>query len=98
MQLKRNHFLLVGLLLFFLGIQFRLVQSFTLSERSSRFIAAQMGEGGATRPGPWPTVASRKVVQPPRWLGLALMSVGAVVTLKSLSMAPSSGKSAADEG
>jgi hypothetical protein len=29
---------------------------------------------------------SRKVVKPPRWLGLALMSVGSVLTLKSLSM------------
>ena len=28
----------------------------------------------------------RKVVEPPRWLGLALMSVGAVLTVKSLSM------------
>jgi hypothetical protein len=26
------------------------------------------------------------VVTPPRWLGLALMSVGSVMTLKSLSM------------
>jgi hypothetical protein len=26
------------------------------------------------------------VVTPPRWLGLALMSVGSVLTLKSLSM------------
>jgi hypothetical protein len=25
-------------------------------------------------------------VQPPKWLGLALMSVGSVLTLKSLSM------------
>jgi hypothetical protein len=28
----------------------------------------------------------RKVVEPPRWIGLALMSVGAVLTVKSLSM------------
>jgi uncharacterized protein (DUF849 family) len=28
----------------------------------------------------------RKVVEPPRWLGLALMSAGAVLTVKSLSM------------
>ena len=32
----------------------------------------------------------RKVIEPPRWLGLALMSVGAVLTVKSLSMKGSS--------
>jgi len=71
MSLNRNHLLLAGLLLFFLGVQFRLVSSFTLNERSSHFVAA--------RP-------LRKVVEPPRWLGLALMSVGAVFTVKSFSM------------
>lgn len=39
MQLRRQHFLLLGLLLFFAGVQFRLVESFTLSEKSSYFVA-----------------------------------------------------------
>jgi hypothetical protein len=34
----------------------------------------------------WQGAAPRKVIEPPRWLGLALMSVGAVMTVKSLSM------------
>jgi len=72
---KSHHLLLAGLLLFFVGMQFRLVESFTLNERSSRFVATQLGDGLA-----------RKVVQPPRWLGLALMSTGAVLTFKSVSM------------
>lgn len=92
MAMRREHILMVGLLLFLLGVQFRLVTSFTLSERSSRFIAAQMGErqypqAAAT----WTQAASRKIVQPPRWLGLALMSFGSVLTLKSLSMGRSTG-------
>ena len=36
---NRQHLLLVGLLLFLLGMQFRLVESFTLNERSSTFVA-----------------------------------------------------------
>lgn len=86
--MKRQHILLVGLLLFFAGVQFRMVESFTLSERSSQFVSAQLGN----RPQPqqqslWGSNApGRKVVQPPKWLGLALMSVGSVLTLKSLSM------------
>jgi hypothetical protein len=87
MRIKRHHLLLAGLLLFFTGVQFRLVESFTLSERSSHFIAAQLGGRGGPQPQQlWQNLPSRKVVKPPRWLGLALMSVGSVLTLKSLSM------------
>ncbi len=82
---KRNHLLLAGLLLFLAGMQFRVVQSFTLNERSSTFVAARMGSG-PQQPAIWQGAAPRKVIEPPRWLGLALMSVGAVMTVKSLSM------------
>lgn len=85
---KRHHMLLAGLLLFFAGIQFRVVQSFTLSEKSSTFVAARMGAG--PQPVLWQSAPLRKVIEPPRWLGLALMSVGAVLTVKSLSMKSSS--------
>ncbi len=87
MRVQRHHLLLGGLLLFFAGVQFRLVESFTLSERSSHFISAQLGDkGGFQAQTLWQNIPSRKVVTPPRWLGLALMSVGSVMTLKSLSM------------
>lgn len=82
---KSHHLLLAGLLLFFVGMQFRMVESFTLNERSSRFVAAQMGDAAA-RQAYWQNPPLRKVVEPPRWLGLALMSVGAVLTFKSVSM------------
>jgi hypothetical protein len=84
MAVNRNRLLLAGLLLFLLGMQFRLVASFTLNERSSHFVAARLG--GGPQPSSWQTAPLRKVVEPPRWLGLALMSVGAVFTVKSLSM------------
>ena len=87
MRVQRHHLLLAGLLLFLVGVQFRLVESFTLSERSSHFVAAQLGDKGTMQPQMlWQNMPSRKVVRPPRWLGLALMSVGSVLTLKSLSM------------
>ena len=86
---KRSHLLLAGLLLFLVGVQFRMVESFTLSEKSSRLLVAQLGDtgfpqqqslfGGAA-------TAGRRTVQPPAWLGLALMSIGSVISLKSLSM------------
>lgn len=82
----RHHLLLTGLLLFLMGIQFRMVQSFTLNENSTTFVAARMGAGQLPQQGMWQSPPLRKVVEPPRWLGLALMSVGAVLTMKSLSM------------
>ncbi len=84
--MKRQHILLVGLLLFFAGVQFRMVESFTLSEKSSHFVSAQMGRGGPAQSLWGNNQPGRKVVEPPKWLGLALMSVGSVLTLKSLSM------------
>jgi hypothetical protein len=86
MKLTRHNLLMVGLLLFFAGVQFRMVESFTLNERSSRFVAARLGNGGDFPQSVWQTSPGSKMVQPPRWLGLALMSVGSVLTLKSLSM------------
>jgi hypothetical protein len=79
---KRHHILLAGLLLFMAGVQFRVVESFTLNERSTRFVATELG--GSPGQAMWENVPVRKVVEPPRWLGLALMSVGAVLTVKSL--------------
>ena len=76
MVFNRHRLLLAGLLLFLLGIQFRVVASFTLNERSSHFVAARLGAG--PQPSAWE-------MEPPRWLGLALMSVGAVLTVKGLS-------------
>ncbi len=89
MNAKRQHILLAGLLLFFAGIQFRMVQSFTLNEKSSSFVAARMG--GGVQAATWQAAPLRKVIEPPRWLGLALMSVGAVLTAKSLSMRGATG-------
>jgi len=87
MDSTRHNLLLAGLLAFFLGVQFRVVDSFTLNERSTHFVAARLG---SREPAPmsWQAPPLRKVVEPPRWLGLALMSVGAVLTVKSLSLKP----------
>lgn len=86
---RRSHLLLAGLLLFLVGVQFRMVESFTLSEKSSKLLVAQLGDRGFPQQqslfaGGAP--AGRRTIQPPAWLGLALMSVGSVITLKSLSM------------
>lgn len=82
--MKRQTILLIGLLVFFAGIQFRMVQSFTLSDFSSRFVVSQPAPVSTGNNPAWPGSAGRKVVEPPRWLGLALMSVGSILTLRSM--------------
>lgn len=84
--MKPHYLLIVGLLLFFTGVQFRMVESFTLSEPSSQFVSVQMGARLQPQPSAWGTGPGRKVVEPPRWLGLALMSVGSVLTLKGIAL------------
>lgn len=84
MVLNRHRILLAGLLLFLLGVQFRVVSSFTLNERSSQFVAARLGGGPVAAS--WQAPPLRKVIEPPRWLGLAMMSLGAVLTVKAMSL------------
>jgi hypothetical protein len=88
MELNRNQFFMAGLVLLFLGIQFRLIDSFTLNEKATRFLAARMQDKssapttilGSAAPMP------HKVLQPPTWVGYALLSVGSVLILHSLAM------------
>ena len=91
MEFNRNQFMILGVVLLFLGLEFKKVESFTLNERASRLInerlAASSEGDGSMRPfmasiGPTP----RRTVHPPDWLGYALLSVGAVLVLHSLAM------------
>jgi hypothetical protein len=89
MELNRNQFFLAGLVILFLGIQFRLVDNFTLNEKTTRFLANRTQEKSVS-PAAMLTgqtaALARKVVQPPQWLGYALLSVGSVLILHSLAM------------
>ena len=55
------------------------------SRASSRPEPAQPAANAAAA-GVWQAPTGRKILAPPRWLGLALMSAGSVLTLRSLSM------------
>jgi hypothetical protein len=93
LEVNRNHYLIVGVILFLLGLQFRYVQSFTLTEDSARFIQKGLGNTGTSTPDPVTAFIGtagatepRRTMQPPRWLGFSLISIGVVLTLQSLAL------------
>jgi hypothetical protein len=90
MELNRNQYFFIGIVLLLLGMQFRMVSSYTLTAEATRFLA-ERSQGSAsdgailaltTDLGAGP----QKVIHPPEWLGWCLMSVGGVLILHSLVM------------
>jgi hypothetical protein len=87
MELNRNNWFMIGLLLLFVGIQFRAVETFVLNEKTSRFLAERVRPavaetGFMASVGPTP----KKSLKPPNWLGFAMISVGSVLVLHALAM------------
>lgn len=92
MDLNRNQFFMVGLLLVMLGIQMRMVDTIVLNAKATEFLAKRLPDKQATTidraqmyfaaQGPSPL----RRVQPPKWIGYSLLSVGAVLVLHALSM------------
>jgi len=91
-KLNRNHYFLMGLVLLFLGLQFRFVESIVLNQPTSEFLAKRLGtpqENATFRLTslfPRETTTPLRTVTPPRWIGWALVSVGAVLILHALAM------------
>ena len=92
MTMNRNQYLMIGLVIFFLGVQLRFVDTFVLNETSTRYLAKKSADAEpssfralplsfvAQSPAPIP----RKSITPPRWIGWALVSFGGVFVLHSL--------------
>ena len=92
MEISRNQYFMIGLILLLLGLQFRLIDSVVLNEESSRFLAQRMGnKTEATAAQVLNTtglgsVTPRKTIKPPQWVGWALISIGSVFILHSLAL------------
>lgn len=87
MEFNRNQFFMIGILLVLLGVQFRLVESATLNQKTTQFLAQHSGNATTGFMSTFPAATiSNRVVHPPQWLGWALISVGAVCILHSLAM------------
>jgi hypothetical protein len=91
MDLNRNQFFFMGLVVLMLGIQVRYVSAYVLNPEATRFLAERSGQ---TTPAvssylsatAGTSAAPRKEIQPPEWLSWCLISVGAVLCLHALAM------------
>lgn len=93
MEINRNQWFMAGLVLLFLGIQFRLVDSAVLTSECTQLLAEATGKSAKAADAtaailqPFQSAAPpKKTVTPPDWLGWVLLSVGLVLSLQSLAM------------
>lgn len=90
MSITRNRYFLLGILLVLLGIQFRMIDSFVLKERASRVLArfnkttpvADNSGMSSMLMQIYPKPVNR--IRPPRWMGLAMITLGAVISFHAL--------------
>ena len=95
MEINRNQYFMIGLVLLFIGIQFRVVDAFVLNEGTTRYLAERTQPATTSTTVRWLPAAgppSQRTIQPPEWLGYSLMSVGSVLILHSLAMRRPEGK------
>ena len=91
MEINRNQWMMIGLVILALGIQFRMVDSFVLNAKTTEIIAKRLHKTDAVTTTFMPAFnvpapPSQRVIKPPRWLGFMMISVGAVLMLHSLAM------------
>ena len=92
MSMYRNRYFLAGILLILVGIQFRMVDSFVLNESASQALArvsksatvADNSSMSSMMMAVYPTQTKR--VEPPRWLGLAMIAVGSIVACHAIAI------------
>lgn len=90
MELNRNQYFFLGMIVLLVGLQFRFVSTYVLTDEATQFLAERSNKSTATA-----TMVSftrdlgalpNKVISPPEWLGWFMISAGAVLILHSLAM------------
>lgn len=92
MDITRNQYFLMGLLLIFLGVEFRLVESIQLTQEFTQFLARRTNHPAVATTDTVDsllgtnTKVPAKTITPPQWVGYSFLSLGAVLVLHSLAM------------
>jgi hypothetical protein len=82
MEMNKNQFLTIGLLVLFFGLQFRWVDGFTLKAETKAAIQERMNKN---RPLAAQSYLS-PTMHPPEWLGWSLLTSGIVITAAALAL------------
>ncbi|MBI1903195.1 MAG: hypothetical protein HYS13_19005 [Planctomycetia bacterium] len=93
MKLNRNHYFFLGMVLLLLGLQFRFVESYVLNAQSTSVIDQYLSGPQPSSPYsaftsliPTQAAPQLRTVTPPKFIGWALLSVGAILILHSIAM------------
>jgi hypothetical protein len=89
MNMDRNRYFMFGIVLFLLGLQFRIVDTFVLNESSTRALVkfAQNSKIASNNPianSYMDATSPKKSVKPPNWLGFIFLTVGGVMALHAM--------------
>ena len=92
MDMSRSQLFFAGLVLLFLGIQFRVTETITLTPEFTRYLAERAEHPALAAANAVDALAGTKTSIPPKtfpppdWLGWSLVSLGSVLVLHSLAM------------
>jgi len=92
MDLNRNQFFFLGIMVLLVGLQLRCVETYVLNQEATEFLAKRTGDSATTTStsllsiSPGQSAGPRRVIHPPDWFAWCLISVGAVFVLHSLAM------------
>ena len=92
MDITRNQYFLAGLVLLFLGLEFRAIESMQLTSECTQFLARRTNHPAVATTDSidklvgTTTSLPPKTIIPPEWVGYSFLSLGAVLILHSLAM------------
>ena len=81
--MNRNHYMALGTVLLLLGLTVFKVETVTLTEDSTRFLAQQMEQPQQTLVS---TVPVKKTIAIPAWPRFLIISLGAILMLHAIAM------------
>jgi len=90
MELTRNHYFVIGVVLILFGIQVRMVDTYVLNKAASDRLIPKPQRTLANDLSLTTLVSNttdvRKTISPAPWIGWLILSAGAVLTLHALAM------------
>ncbi len=89
MDIDRNRYFMLGVVLFLLGIQFRMVDSFVLNEYTTKALhrfaqKTQIANSNAATDLYVEVASPKKTLKVPKWIGFVFLTTGGVIALHAM--------------